>query len=224
MTYTDEDREKGNGTEGSAAFIKGVKEVSGPEKTRSGSSRKLFDTNGVRGKVESATQSPRDAFSQAVEEREAQDPFWSRPIVHTAGTDMEMETDREARIKEDKGMFTAKQTSSLGTGDGIIRKDESVTSDAIRLEDECEPTCPRRISRKNRIRKLEERQKIVDTYLLNKGTRYFDNVCTCSLSCIIRALKQDTFVKSIIASVTLFAFGLKLCTEFDAWYLPIRLT
>ncbi|XP_076649552.1 uncharacterized protein LOC143357156 isoform X1 [Halictus rubicundus] len=76
----------------------------------------------------------------------------------------------------------------------------------------------------NRIRKLEERQKIVDTYLLNKGTRYFDNVCTCSLSCIVRSLKEDSFVRSIIASVALFTFGLKLCTEFDAWYLPIRLS
>ncbi|XP_033335738.2 uncharacterized protein LOC117225965 [Megalopta genalis] len=220
--YAGEEGEKGNGTEGSAAFIDGAGAVTGPEKTRPGSPRQLSDIDGVKNKVESATQSPRDAFSQAVEEWDAQDPFWSRPIVRTA--EMEMETETETRIKKDKEVFTAEQPSSLGTDGGIIKKDELVTSDVIRFEDECEPTCPRRISRKNRIRKLEERQKIVDTYLLNKGTRYFDNVCTCSLSCIVRALKQDTFVKSIIASVALFAFGMKLCTEFDAWYLPIRLS
>lgn len=88
--------------------------------------------------------------------------------------------------------------------------------------DECDPRCPRRISRKERKRRLEERQRIVDNYLLNKGSGYFDDVCTCSLSCVIRALRDDTFVRSILASALLFTLGVKLCEELDAWYMPIR--
>lgn len=78
------------------------------------------------------------------------------------------------------------------------------------------------ISIENRIRKLEERQSIIDSYLLNKGTSYFDDICTCSLSCVIRALKNDSFIRSTLTSLALFAVGLKLCSELDAWYLPIR--
>ncbi|XP_026671622.1 collagen alpha-1(IV) chain-like [Ceratina calcarata] len=88
--------------------------------------------------------------------------------------------------------------------------------------DECDPHCPRRISRKERLRRLDERQRIVDDYLLNKGFGYFDDVCTCSLSCVIRALRDDTFVRSILASALLFTLGLKLCEELDAWYMPSR--
>lgn len=83
---------------------------------------------------------------------------------------------------------------------------------------------PITISAESRIRKLEERQSTVDAYLLNKGTNYFDDVCTCSLSCVIRALKDDSFVRSILASAALFTLGLKLCMELDSWYLPIRLS
>ncbi|XP_076174742.1 uncharacterized protein LOC143150390 [Ptiloglossa arizonensis] len=96
--------------------------------------------------------------------------------------------------------------------------------DFVNLQDKCDSTCPRRISRKSRIRKLEERQNIVDTYLLNKGTRYFEDICTCSLSCVVRALRDDPFIRSILTSVALFTLGLKLCSELDAWYLPIRLS
>ncbi|KOX79168.1 hypothetical protein WN51_07170 [Melipona quadrifasciata] len=78
------------------------------------------------------------------------------------------------------------------------------------------------ISVESRIRKLEERQRVVDHYLLTKGSSYFEDVCTCSLSCIIHALKNDPFIRSILASAALFALGLKLCTELDAWYLPTR--
>lgn len=71
-------------------------------------------------------------------------------------------------------------------------------------------------------RKLEERQSAADYYLLNKGSGYFEDVCTCSLSCVVHALKNDSFVRSILASTALFIFGLKLCSELDAWYLPTR--
>ncbi|KOC68711.1 hypothetical protein WH47_06503 [Habropoda laboriosa] len=88
--------------------------------------------------------------------------------------------------------------------------------------DECDSSCPRRISQSNRMRKLEERQRIIDEYLLYKNSGYFEDVCTCSLSCVIRTLKDDSFARSTLLSAALFALGLKLCSELSAWYLPIR--
>ncbi|CAL7941477.1 unnamed protein product [Xylocopa violacea] len=102
-----------------------------------------------------------------------------------------------------------------------VGKDER--EDIAMSRDECDSTCPRRIPRKTRIRKLEERQRIVDSYLLNKGTGYFEDVCTCSLACVVRALSHDSFVRSILTSAIVFTLGLKLCSELDAWYLPVRL-
>lgn len=69
--------------------------------------------------------------------------------------------------------------------------------------------------------KLQQRQRVVDAYLLNKAG-YFENVCTCSLSCVVRALRDDTFFRSILRSAVLFTLGIKLCSELDAWYLPVR--
>ncbi|XP_076242032.1 uncharacterized protein LOC143184000 isoform X2 [Calliopsis andreniformis] len=102
------------------------------------------------------------------------------------------------------------------------RRTTEQRADLAGIRDECVPNCPRRIPRKVRLRKLEERQRIVDNYLLNRGSGYFDDVCTCSLSCVVRALKDDPFVRSMLASLALFALGLKLSVELDAWYLPIR--
>ncbi|XP_011054473.1 PREDICTED: uncharacterized protein LOC105146114 [Acromyrmex echinatior] len=92
-------------------------------------------------------------------------------------------------------------------------------------EDACEETCPLVKEQKERImRKLKMRQRIVDHYYLTKGFNYFEDVCTCSLACMVYTLSRDPFVKSIFASFALFAIGLKLCSELDAWEMPNRIS
>ncbi|XP_020292203.1 titin-like isoform X2 [Pseudomyrmex gracilis] len=102
------------------------------------------------------------------------------------------------------------------------RRAERIVSPA---EDACDETCPLIQKQKELIaRKLEERQRIVDNYYLTKGFSYFEEVCTCSLACVIYNLSRDSFVKSIFASLALFAVGLKLCSELDAWEMPSRIS
>lgn len=89
--------------------------------------------------------------------------------------------------------------------------------------DVCDETCPLVKEQKERfIRKLKERQRIVDHYYLTKGFSYFEDVCTCSLACMVYTLSRDPFVRSVFASLALFAVGLKLCCELDAWEMPNR--
>ncbi|XP_076680245.1 uncharacterized protein LOC143375220 [Andrena cerasifolii] len=142
----------------------------------------------------------------------------SAAVVSTKGT-------VTTGLTSDKLVETDSAVGSSGQPGGMDR--ETIAEGrggSAAFPDDCEPTCPRRISRENRIRKLEERQSTVDAYLLNKGTNYFDDVCTCSLSCVVRSLKDDSFIRSTLASAVLFTLGLKLCMELDAWYLPIRLS
>lgn len=73
------------------------------------------------------------------------------------------------------------------------------------------------------MRKLKIRELVVDHYYL-KGFSYFEDVCTCSLACMVYTLSRDPFVKSIFASLALFAVGLKLCSELDAWEMPSRVS
>ncbi|XP_012061069.1 PREDICTED: titin-like [Atta cephalotes] len=92
-------------------------------------------------------------------------------------------------------------------------------------EDACEETCPLVKKQKERImRKLKMRQRVVDHYYLTKGFSYFEDICTCSLACMVYTLSRDPFVKSIFASFALFAIGLKLCSELDAWEMPNRVS
>ncbi|XP_071580341.1 uncharacterized protein [Temnothorax nylanderi] len=92
-------------------------------------------------------------------------------------------------------------------------------------EDACEETCPVVKEQKERImRKLKARQRVIDHYYLTKGFSYFEDVCTCSLACMVYTLSRDPFVKSIFASLALFAVGLKLCSELDAWEMPSRVS
>lgn len=67
---------------------------------------------------------------------------------------------------------------------------------------------------------LKERQRVVDHYYPTESFDYFGNVCKCSLACVLYNLRRDRFVRSILASLALFAVGLKLCSELDAWEMP----
>ena len=69
-------------------------------------------------------------------------------------------------------------------------------------------------------KKLEEKQKIVDDYLLNKGMNYFEDLCACSSSCLAKQLWNDPFIRKIFVSMSVFALGMKVCFEMDGWYLP----
>ena len=69
-------------------------------------------------------------------------------------------------------------------------------------------------------RKLEDRQKAIDDYLLNCGMSYFEDICTCCSGCFAKQLWNDPFVRKMLLSAALFAVGIKLCWEMDAWYLP----
>ncbi|XP_012533081.1 biorientation of chromosomes in cell division protein 1-like 1 [Monomorium pharaonis] len=92
-------------------------------------------------------------------------------------------------------------------------------------EDVCEETCSLVKEQEERImRKLKARQRLVDHYYLTKGFSYFEDVCTCSLACMVYTLSRDPFVKSIFASLAVFAIGLKLCSELDAWEMPSRIS
>ncbi|XP_070163443.1 probable serine/threonine-protein kinase kinX [Polyergus mexicanus] len=91
--------------------------------------------------------------------------------------------------------------------------------------DVCDETCPLVKEQKERfMRKLKERQRVIDHYYLTKGFSYFEDVCTCSLACMVYALNRDPFVRSVFASLALFAVGLKLCSELDAWEMPNRIS
>jgi len=74
------------------------------------------------------------------------------------------------------------------------------------------------------MRKLKIRQQVVDRYYLTKGFSYFEDVCTCSLACMMYTLSRDPFVKKIFASLALFTVGLKLCSELNAWEIPSRVS
>ncbi|XP_067207333.1 probable inactive protein kinase DDB_G0270444 isoform X2 [Linepithema humile] len=92
-------------------------------------------------------------------------------------------------------------------------------------QDACDETCPLVKEQKEHImRKLKEQQRIIDHYYLTKGFSYFEDVCTCSLACMVYTLSRDPFVRSIFASLALFAVGLKLCSELDAWEMPSRVS
>lgn len=71
-------------------------------------------------------------------------------------------------------------------------------------------------------RKREAKQKEVDEYLLNKGMNYFEDLCNCSARCLAQQLWNDPFVRKIFVSAALFAVGIKLCWEMDAWYIPAQ--
>ncbi|XP_032673023.1 probable serine/threonine-protein kinase kinX [Odontomachus brunneus] len=112
------------------------------------------------------------------------------------------------------------------TMEDVSREPDRVSAPAPAIaEDVCDDTCPLINQQKERImRKLEERQRIVDHYYLTKGFSYFEDVCTCSLACVLYTLSRDQFVRSIFASLALFAVGLKLCSELDAWEMPSRVS
>ncbi|EFN74885.1 hypothetical protein EAG_04107 [Camponotus floridanus] len=105
--------------------------------------------------------------------------------------------------------------------------------------DVCDETCPLVKKQKGELayfqekknfiqerfmRKLKERQRVVDYYYLTKGFNYFEDVCTCSLACMVYTLSRDPFMRSVFASLALFAVGLKLCSELDAWEMPNRVS
>ena len=69
-------------------------------------------------------------------------------------------------------------------------------------------------------RKLEARQRAMDYHILRKGNNYFEDLCTCSSVCYAKQLWNDPFVRKMLASIAIFAAGVKLCWEMDAWYLP----
>ncbi|XP_035721262.1 uncharacterized protein LOC118441237 isoform X1 [Vespa mandarinia] len=86
--------------------------------------------------------------------------------------------------------------------------------------DGCDEACLARVLKEHAEKLLQEKKK-KDRYLTT-GLSYFDDVCTCSLSCMICNLKKDRFVCSILTSAILFSFGIKLCSELYGWYLPNR--
>ncbi|XP_043676087.1 uncharacterized protein LOC122632876 [Vespula pensylvanica] len=86
--------------------------------------------------------------------------------------------------------------------------------------DGCDEACLARVLKERAERLLEEKKK--DDRYLTTGLSYFDDVCTCSLSCMIHTLKKDRFVRGILTSAILFSLGIKLCSELYGWYLPNR--
>ncbi|XP_050447985.1 uncharacterized protein LOC126849790 isoform X1 [Cataglyphis hispanica] len=107
----------------------------------------------------------------------------------------------------------------------IPAKVNRIISRKPKIADVCDETCPFVKEQKERfMRKLKERQWVIDHYYLPKGFNYFEDVCTCSLACMVYALSRDPFVRSVFASLALFAVGLKLCSELDAWEMPNRVS
>lgn len=86
--------------------------------------------------------------------------------------------------------------------------------------EDCDETCPAGILKERAEKLLGDGQRRAVRYS-TIGQRYFDDVCTCSLPCMIQNLRKDPFVRSIIVSTIFFALGIKLCSELHGWYIPI---
>uniref|UniRef100_A0A6V7K277 Uncharacterized protein n=1 Tax=Bracon brevicornis TaxID=1563983 RepID=A0A6V7K277_9HYME len=64
----------------------------------------------------------------------------------------------------------------------------------------------------------EKKQAELDDYLLRKGFRYFDDMCKCSLKCLVSQMYVDPFIRNIALSTVGFFLGVKLCWELDGFY------
>ncbi|XP_024874618.1 titin-like isoform X2 [Temnothorax curvispinosus] len=155
-----------------------------------------------------------------------------REISRNAATLYErIDRERPVRPAEEREAVTAMPEERPAEEEVSARRaleNSTITEQIISrepAEDACEETCPVVKEQKERImRKLKARQRVIDHYYLTKGFSYFEDVCTCSLACMVYTLSRDPFVKSIFASLALFAVGLKLCSELDAWEMPSRVS
>ncbi|XP_011689119.1 PREDICTED: titin-like isoform X3 [Wasmannia auropunctata] len=132
-------------------------------------------------------------------------------------------TEREAvtAMPEERARELAREEISARRALEITK--QIVPRERAVAEDVCEESCPLKEQKERIMRKLKIRELVVDHYYL-KGFSYFEDVCTCSLACMVYTLSRDPFVKSIFASLALFAVGLKLCSELDAWEMPSRVS
>ncbi|CAL1683086.1 unnamed protein product [Lasius platythorax] len=146
-----------------------------------------------------------------------EEPRAMRREISRNATGLYEKIDRPARPLREPEERRAEEEVSAKVKRIVSRK--PVTADV------CDETCPLVKEQKERImRKLKERQRVVDHYYLTKGFSYFEDVCTCSLACMVYTLSRDPFVRSVFASLALFAVGLKLCSELDAWEMPSRVS
>ncbi|KAG8038890.1 hypothetical protein G9C98_003197 [Cotesia typhae] len=81
----------------------------------------------------------------------------------------------------------------------------------------CDSSCPKQALLDQ---ERERHQEEVDKYLLHGGLRYFDDLCHCSLKCLLTQICGDKFIQKTASSTAFFLLGIKLCFELEAWYIP----
>ncbi|XP_057318814.1 uncharacterized protein LOC130663551 [Microplitis mediator] len=81
----------------------------------------------------------------------------------------------------------------------------------------CDSSCPKQAKLDE---ERERHQEAVDKFLLHGGLRYFDDLCHCSLKCLLTQICGDQFVRKTASSTIFFILGVKLCFELEAWYIP----
>ncbi|XP_034934167.1 uncharacterized protein [Chelonus insularis] len=81
----------------------------------------------------------------------------------------------------------------------------------------CESSCPSQII-EDEQREMDQAE--VDRFVLYGGLRYFDDLCHCSLKCLLIQIFGDKFVQKTASSAFFFAMGMKLCYELDSWFIP----
>lgn len=128
------------------------------------------------------------------------------------------------------GRVTVRTKPRRPPSDSEESSDEESTSGSEKCPDLCEydPTklpeekpkkCDSDCHRQEWLgRQRERKQAEMDDYLLRKGFRYFDDMCKCSLRCIMSQMYVDPFVRNIAFSTVGFALGVKLCWELDGFY------
>ncbi|XP_063995580.1 uncharacterized protein LOC135172951 [Diachasmimorpha longicaudata] len=112
------------------------------------------------------------------------------------------------------------ESSEETTSDGSEKCPELCREDPTELPEEKPMKCDSQCHRKMWLeRQREKKQAEIDNYMLRKGFRYFDDICKCSLKCIMSQMCVDPFMRNIAFSTVGFFVGIKLCWELDGFYI-----
>ncbi|XP_011304787.1 transcriptional regulator ATRX homolog isoform X2 [Fopius arisanus] len=121
-------------------------------------------------------------------------------------------------VKKQRKAPSSSESSEEETG-GSEKCPELCEDDPTKLPEEKPKKCDSNCRRKQWFeRQRERRQAEMDDYLLRKGFRYFDDMCKCSLKCIMAQMCGDPFVRNFAFSTVGFLLGMKLCWELDGFY------
>ncbi|XP_015122732.1 muscle M-line assembly protein unc-89-like [Diachasma alloeum] len=112
------------------------------------------------------------------------------------------------------------ESSDEETASSSEKCPELCEHDPTKLPEEKPKKCDSNCRRQKWLeRQREKKQAEMDDYLLRKGFRYFDDMCKCSLKCILSQMYVDPFMRNVAFSTVGFFLGIKLCWELDGFYI-----